>query len=67
MATTKQRNLKGKDTVHIGARVDKELHAILKSAALKKGVSMSTIVENAVRYYIEDELGQKVEQVKISA
>lgn len=54
--TMRQRRLQGKDIVTVGAKVDTRLHAIIKETALKKGVSMSWLVEEALAYYVENVL-----------
>jgi len=52
----RQRTIGDRETVTVGAKLDSSLHAIIKDTALKRSVSMSMIVEEAIRYYIENEL-----------
>lgn len=53
MKTQKQRDLKGQELQSLGCKVDSQLHAVVKQLALDQGVSMSMIVEKAVRDYVE--------------
>lgn len=53
---TKQRKMESKKPVSIGAKVDKNLHSKVKLVALRKNVSMSTIVEKALSQFVETEL-----------
>ena len=53
---TTQRKLNKKEMVSIGAKVDEGLHKEIKYAALRQNVSMSTIVEKALRQFVDTEL-----------
>lgn len=61
MKIQKQRDLKGQELQSLGCKVDSSLHAVVKQVALDQGVSMSMIVEEAVRRYIEA-LGIRLEE-----
>lgn len=52
----KQRDMKGKEVISVGAKVDKRLHTEIKDAALRQGISMSTLIERAIEYYVDHEL-----------
>lgn len=52
----RQRRIKEKDTVMVGTRVDSQIHAIIKDTATHRGVSMATVIEEALNYYINEKL-----------
>lgn len=54
--TMKQRNMKNKKIAFIGAKVDSDLHSEFKHTAIRENVSLSTLVERALREFVENKL-----------